>query len=165
MERQRSCRQKRAREDDDEDLDSADDKILEQATMASYRKRRRNARGEATKPEPNLDSYYDPVATVNPYDLIKVPSDSESEASPDSSDEYRDDSADGDDDDYSDGSYETSFPYRHIYPLPAEHTRTEREEATNCPLPDPAQSQDLDSSMRNNIVRTSVLRSVATAQR
>ncbi|KAF6241800.1 hypothetical protein HO173_000512 [Letharia columbiana] len=47
-------RQKRPREDD-EDLDSSDDQNLGQATAASYRKRRRNARGEVSKPTLNLD--------------------------------------------------------------------------------------------------------------
>ena len=150
IERQSATHRKRAREeDDDEDFDSADNQSLGQATAASYRKRRRNARGEAAKPEPNLDnSYYDPVASVNPQDLTKDPSSPTSEASGDPSDEYRDDSDSEDDD--SDGEYETSTPHRQIHPLPARRTRTEGQEAANKPLPDPTHTQDQSSSSSSN---------------
>ena len=142
--RQRASHQKRAREDD-EDVDSGDDQILGQATAASYRKRRCNARGEAARPELDPDSYQDPAATADPQNIVKVTSSPTSEASSDFSDEYRDEDGDSsEDDDESDREYGISTSHRRIHPLPARHT-CGKKEATNTPLPNSAQTQEQES--------------------
>ena len=141
---QRTSHQKRPHEDD-EDLDSADDQSLVQATAASYRKRLRNARGEAAKPEIDLDDYQDPAAMVNPQDIVKVTSNLMSEETTDFSDEYHDEDGDSsEDDDESDGEYETSKSHRQIHALPAR--RISGKKATGNPLPDPAPTQEQQGS-------------------
>lgn len=135
---QKASPQKRPREDDDEDLDSSDDQNLGQATAASYRKRRRNARGEASKPTIDLDKIGSNVTPHAPNHL--------SDGYYDEGGEKSDDEDDDDDDD--DAEYEIRTSRRRIRPLPP---RRARGGAKKVHLFDPAHTQAQDQGTYGNI--------------
>lgn len=114
---QKAPQQKRPHEDDD-DLDSADNQDLGQATAASYRKRRRNARGEASKPEGNINNNLSATGTTPK--ITSVGSRLTPYASHGYYDEDNDDSLSEDQDD---GEYEIGTSRRPIRPLPARRAR------------------------------------------
>ena len=126
--------QKRPREDD-EDLDSSDDRNLGQATAASYRKRRRNARGEASNPTLDLDKI---GSNVTPYARNRR------------SDGYYDEggeNSDDEDDDDDDAEYEIRTSRRCLRPLPP---RRARGGAKKVNLFDPAHTQEQDQGTYGN---------------
>lgn len=122
---QEAPRTKRTREDD-EDYDSADDQNLEYATAASYRKRRRNARGEASRPATNMEDDQDLSATGVAPGFDEV----ESNPSPPAS-YYEEDSDDyiSKDQDQGDEEYKTRRIHRPIRAMPAKRSRRGAEKA------------------------------------
>lgn len=145
----KSPRQNRPLEDD-EDLDSADDQNLGQATAASYRKRRRNARGEASKPTIDLDNDQKLSVTEAAPKIIEVESNIMPHASNYFSDDYYDE--DGNDhlsEDEDDGEYEIRTSRRPIRPLPARHGA--RGGAKKAPRFDAAQAQGQDDGPHGNV--------------
>lgn len=145
---QKSPRQKHPLEDE-EDLDSADDQNLGQATAASYRKRRRNARGEASKPTMNLDNDQDLSATEATPEIIEAGSNRSPLASNQFSDEYyQEDGNSSFSEDEDDGEYEIRTTRRPIRPLP---TRRARGGAKGVQSIDPARIQEQDSGPHGDI--------------
>ncbi|KAF6223647.1 hypothetical protein HO133_000490 [Letharia lupina] len=143
-------RQKRPREDD-EDLDSSDDQNLGQATAASYRKRRRNARGEVSKPTINLDTDQALSAAGIAPKNIEVGSNQRQRASNHLSDgSYGDESDEHllEDQDQDGGQYESRTKRRPIRPLPARHASGG---AKTVPHFDSAQTQEQDYDPRGDI--------------
>lgn len=147
-------RQKRPREDD-EDLNSSDDQNLGQATAASYRKRRRNARGEVSKPTLNLDPDQALSAAGIAPKIVEAGSNPRSHASTDLSDGSYDDESDehlledqDQDQDQDDGEYERRTKRRPIRPLPA---RRASGGAKKVPHFDSAQTQEQDYAPRGDI--------------
>lgn len=142
-----ATRQKRPREDD-EDLDSPDDQNLGQATAASYRKRRRNARGEVSKPTINLDTDQALSAPGIAPNIIEVGSNLRPPASNHLSDgSYGDESDEHLLEDQDDGEYERRTKRRQIRPLPA---RRASGRAKKVPHFDSAQTQEQDYDPRGD---------------
>lgn len=149
-----ATRQKRPREDD-EDLDSPDDQNLGQATAAPHRKRRRDARGETSKPAINLDTDQAPSAAGIAPKIIEAGSNQRPRASNHLSDgSYRDESDEhlledqDQDQDQDDGEYERRTKRRTIRPLPA---RRASGGAKKVPHFDSAQTQEQDDDPRGDI--------------
>ena len=116
---QKVTRQKRLRDD----LDSSEDEYLGEATAASFRKRRRNGRGEVSKPEVKPGKAQNPVEVRS--DPTPQPSTHVSSRHPyEDSDGSEYDEFDDGDDELDDEEYRTRTSYRPIYPMPARRTHT-----------------------------------------
>ena len=135
----KASQQKRVR-DDSEDSDSAEVQGLGQLTAASYRKRRRNARGEASRPTIDLDHDQDPSATGTPRQIVEVGSSLTRHVLEHPSHRHSDANSDNsEDEDWNDGEYENMTSHRPIRPLPA---RRAHGEAKRVPPLDLAQTQE-----------------------
>ena len=146
---QKSPRQKRPLEVD-EDLDSANDQNLGQATAVSYPKRRRNARGEVFKPTTSLDNDQNLSATEAAPRIIEVESNIMPHASTYFSGDYH--GEDGNNyvsENEDDGEYEIRTSRRPIRPLPAGHGA--RRGARRARRFDAAQAQDQDNGPHRDV--------------
>ncbi len=120
---QKVTRQKRLRDD----LDSSEDEYLGEATAAYFRKRRCNARGEASKPEVNPGKDRSHVEVRS--DPAPQPSAHVSNRHPyEDSDGSEYDEFDDGDDEFDDEEYGTRTSCRPIYPMPARRTYTAEKE-------------------------------------
>ncbi len=136
---QKVTRQKRRRDD----LDSSEDEYLGEATAASFRKRRQNGRGEASKPEVKPGKAQSHVEVRS--DPTPQPSTHVSNRHPyEDSDGSEYDEFDDGDDEFDDEEYGTRTSCRPIHPMPARRTYTAEKEVQLL-APAQAQEQPYDS--------------------